>query len=163
MPPVRNRFTDVEIPQVVWSSWQEMGKRRQLRRALTAEERTALELRRDEIAPVLISCSDREMDRITLAISDMFGGFPSMHMRDDESVVGRVDAVRRLLARFPAWAIVKACTKIHMDGVWRNGAFDRQWPPSDAEIVDAVREAMRLYADTHRTMVALLEAEVEER
>jgi hypothetical protein len=134
-----------------------------LRRHLTADERGALEKRRDEVAPALESYSDRDVDRITLAMTDMFGGFPSLRMRDDNAVVGRVDAVRRILREFPAWAIIKACNKIQMNGVWRDGAFDRQWPPSDPEIVAAVREESRIYGDSYNSAVALLAASVEEK
>jgi hypothetical protein len=161
MPAVRKPRTDVEIPLAVWSAWTEAGKPRELRRQLTADERQALEQRRDELEPALAPYGDRDINRITLAVGDMFGGFPSLRLRDDNAVVGRVEAVRRLLAPFPAWAIVKAAAKIHSDGVWRDGAFDRQWPPSDPEIVHAVRQEARLYADTHKTMTALLEATVE--
>jgi hypothetical protein len=48
-----------------------------------------------------------------------------------------------------------------MNGVWRDGKFDRQWPPNDSEIVDAVRKEVRIYGDQHRSAVALLGATVE--
>lgn len=162
MPPVANRLTDVDIPLSAWSNWHEDGKARQLRRALTAEERAALEARRDELAPAVAPHADRDADRVALALTDMFGGFPSMR-RDDAGVVARLDGARRMLPGFPAWAIEKACAAIQQNGVWRDGAFDRHWPPSDAEIVAEVRDKLRLYGDQHRSAVALLEATVEER
>lgn len=104
----------------------------------------------------------RDVDRVALALTDMFGGFPSMRQRDDSGMVAKVDSVRRLLSAFPAWAIEKACGRIRANGVCRDGKFDRQWPPSDAEIIDAVRSAVDLYADPLRSAIALLAAPVEE-
>jgi hypothetical protein len=163
MPPVANRYTDVEIPRSAWSAWKEDGKPRQIRRPLSSEERNALELRRNEIAPVLAPHDARDVNRIALALTDMMGGYPSLRFRDDNAIAGRVDSVRRLLSDFPSWAIEKACREIHMNGVWRDGAFDRQWPPSDAELVDAVRQKSRLYRDTYNSAVELLTASVEEK
>jgi hypothetical protein len=162
LPPVTNRLTDVEIPLRVWSSWKEDGKPRQLRRALTGDERDALEARSNELAPAMEPYSDRDVNRVALALTDMFGGFPSMRTRDDAGVLARIDGVRRVLAEFPTWAIEKACGYIQANGVWRDGAFDRQWPPSDAEIVAVVRDKLRLYADQHKSAVELLAATVEE-
>lgn len=162
LPPVTNRATDVDLPRQLWSSWQEDGKPRQLRRALTADERAALEGRRDELAPALEPFADRDVNRVALAVTDMFDGFPQMRS-SEEGAVARVDRVRHLLAGYPAWAIEKACRMIQQRGTWRDGKFDRRWPPSDAELVLEVKEQLRLYGDTHRIVVALLEATVEER
>lgn len=165
LPPVRNRVTDVDIPRAAWSTWKEDGKDRQLRRALTAEERAALEARRDELAPAVVPHASRDVDRVALALTDMFGGFPSMRQRDDASVVARLDGARRVMEEFPAWAIEKACATIQQNGIWRVqdgfGKFDRHWPPSDAEIVAEVWDKLRLYGDQHRSAVELLEAAVE--
>jgi hypothetical protein len=128
---------------------------------LTSEERNALEGRRDELEGIVQPNGERDVNRIVLAITDMFGGFPSMRQRDDDAVVARVDGARRVLSEFPAWAIERGCLGLQMNGVWRDGKFERQWPPSDAEIVAAVRDAARLYADTYHSAVALLSATVE--
>lgn len=162
LPPVRSIEADVRIPNAVWCNWKEDGKARQLRRALTTEERAVIEARRDELLPAVEPHGERDADRVALALTDMFGGFPSMRARDDGAVVARIDSARRVLVTFPAWAIEAACTMIQSDGVWRDEKFDRQWPPSDAEIVSSVREKLRMYSDRHRSAVALLEATVEE-
>lgn len=162
LPPAANRFTEVDIPRSVWSAWREDGKPHALRRPLTGEERAALEARRDELTPAVQPHGGRDVDRVALALTDMFGGFPSMRQRDDSGMVAKVDSVRRLLGAFPAWAIEKACGRIRANGVCRDGKFDRQWPPSDAEIIDAVRTAVDLYADPLRSAIALLVAPVEE-
>lgn len=95
-----------------------------------------------------------------MAITDMLGGYTSMRQTGDEAVA-KLDSMRRVLAPFPAWAIEKACNNIQINGVWRDGKFDRRWPPNDSEVIDAVRSHVRLYADTHRIAIALLSAEVE--
>ena len=161
MPAVIDREADVEIPRA-WSSWRPANGPRHLRRALTAEERAALEKRRDELAPWVAGYEgDRERDQVALAVADMFGAYRSArHVNED--AVGLIDSVCRLLRDFPVWAIVKACNSIQQFGVWRNGAFDRQWPPSDPEIMSEVREKLRLYGDQYRSAVDLLNAEVEQ-
>ena len=161
MPAVRNRFTDVEIPLSAWSAWKEHGKPQQLRRPLTERERGALELRCMELEPAVAPFDRADIDRIALALGDMYSGYPSMGSRGDQSIAGRIDVVSRLLAEFPRWAIEKGCQSIHANGVWRDGVFDRKWPPTDAEIVNTVRTEARLYTDSYQSAVALLSADVE--
>jgi hypothetical protein len=162
MPAVRDPYTDVKIPLATWSAWKEHGKPQQLRRPLTADERRALECRKYELEPVVAGYDHTELDRIAIAIGDMYGGYPSLGSRGDQSVAGRIDAMRRALSKYPCWAIEKACESIRINGVWRDGAFDRKWPPTDAEIVNEVRNSARLYTDSYQSAVALLLAEVEE-
>jgi hypothetical protein len=163
LPMISNRLTDVEIPRAVWSPWLGTGKPRELVRQLTAGERSALEGRRDELAPALAPFGTGiEADRVHLSLADVFGSFRSMRHTGAEAVA-IVDASCRALAEFPCWAIEKACRSIQVNGVWRDGKFDRQWPPNDAELVDAVRKEVRLYGDQHRSAASLLEAKVEER
>ncbi len=161
LPKILNRSTDVEIPNNAWCAWIPSAGERQLRRPLTAEERSALERRAAELAPAVAPWRPSEADFVELALSDMFGGFTSMR-QTGEDLDGRLDSTKRVLAPFPAWAIVKACAGIQANGVWRDGKFDRRWPPNDAEIVDAARKEARIYADQHRSAVALLAAAVEE-
>lgn len=162
MPPVLNQQTDIDIPRSVWSTWIPGGvERRKLRRALTDQERWALEQRRNQLAPWVAGFEGRnEEDQVALALADMFAAFRSMRQADI-GAMAQVDGVRRVLTPFPVWAIEKACASIQSNGVWRNGAFDRQWPPNDSEIVAEVRDKLRLYGDQHRSAVSLLEAEVE--
>lgn len=156
-----NSYTDVELPRSVLSSWREDGKPRASRRALAADERRALEARRDELLPAVEPHGSRDVDRVAAAIAGMYGGFPSMRQQGDDAVVSRLDAARRALAPFPAWAIESACSAIQRNGVWRDGKLDRRWPPSDAEIAQQVRQELRLYSDTLRRVVEVLEAQVE--
>jgi hypothetical protein len=127
---------------------------------LADDERQALIARRNELAPWVEGYHESELDEVALALTDMFASFRSMRQTGNETVA-QVDATRRILTQFPCWAIEKACRSIQTNGVWRNEAFDRQWPPSDSEIVAAVRDESRLYADQHRSAVALLAATVQ--
>lgn len=162
MPAVSNRRTDIDIPRSVWSAWiPSNGAPREIRRPLTVDERVALEQRRDELAPALAPFAKRSVNRLVQEIGAMYGGFPSMRTGSDEAIVGRASSLLDVLVKFPAWAIVKACINIREKGIWRDGAYDRKWPPSDAEIIAAVREEVRLYGDQHRSAVALLAATVE--
>jgi hypothetical protein len=158
--PILNRLTDVDIPNEVWSPWRESGKPRTLRRPLTNLERDALQIRVAQLSPMVEPFGKGELDLVALAIADMFGSFRSMRQTDGE-VIATVDATARAVAEFPCWAIEKACRWIQSNGVWRDGKFDRQWPPSDAELIDEVRKQRRLYGDQYDSAVALLAAPVE--
>lgn len=161
LPPVRVSLTDSEIPNSAWEAWIPAGGARKLRRALTPDECTALERRRDELTPAVAGYAEQDLDRIIVAITDMLGGYTSMRQTDDEAVA-KLDSMRRVLAPFPAWAIEKACSNIQINGVWRDGKFDKRWPPNDAEVIDAIRSHVRLYEHQHRSAIALLSAELAE-
>lgn len=162
LPRISNRSTDVEIPRDVWSPWIPDAGARKITRPLTPGERQALEARRDELAPLADPYRPGETHAIAIALAEMFSGFTSMRQGAEEAVA-KIESICHLLEEFPAWAILKACTGIRKNGVWRNGKFDKQWPPNDSELFDAVRQEARLYADQHRSAVALLAATVEER
>lgn len=163
VPVVRDFEADVSIPSSAWSRWIPADGPRQLRRALTPAERATLERRRDGLAHAVAPYQRGvDVDRVALALSDMFGSFSSMRQSGEEAMA-RVDGATRSLEQFPAWAIEKACADVQINGVWREGRFDRRWPPSDAEVAEVVRGKLRLYGDTHASAVQLLAAKVEER
>jgi hypothetical protein len=167
MPAILSKAVDVELPRALWSAWKpscDEGSdafNRSIRRPLTDDERVALISRRDELEPWVCGYHESERDTVAIALLDMFGSFPSMRQTSIEAA-SRVDSASRLLRDFPAWAIKRACQKTQTNGTWRGGVFDRQWPPSDPELIAAVRDEVRLYADQHRSAVALLAAPVEE-
>lgn len=101
-----------------------------------------------------------ETDSIVVALGDMLSGYPSARASEMEAAA-RLDSLLRKLEAFPAWAIVKVCENIGRHGVWRDGKYDRQWPPSDPELIDAVGAQIRLYGDQHKSACDLLAAEVE--
>lgn len=160
LPAIRDGRADVEIPVSAWSNWTPEFGPKQLRRELTQEERGVLERRVNELAPALAPYPDADLDRVALALTDMFSGYTSMRQSDDEAVA-KLDSARRVLTPFPAWAIEKACEKIHTNGVWRDGKFDRRWPPNDSEVIAAVRDEVAHYEIRHRSAIRLLSATVE--
>lgn len=162
LPKILNRSTDVDVPLSAWSSWIPDVGPRCLRRALTDEERESLTRRMNELAPAVAPFGRTEAPHVALALTDMYGGYPSMRQSGGEAEA-RVTSLMRLLASFPAWAIQKACRDIQMNGVWRDGKFDRQWAPSDSEIIDAVQKETSLYTGVHRSAAALLSATVEDQ
>jgi len=90
----------------------------------------------------------------------MLGSFRSLAGQSDEQLAGTVDGILRVLAPFPYWAIEKACTSIQINGVMRDGRYDRKWPPNDSEVVAEVRDKLRLYRDQFDSADALLNAKV---
>ena len=162
LPKILNRLTDVDIPRSSWSAWIPAGgAARTLRRELTEVERQALQIRFNELAPVVAGYDGpRDQAIVVSAIAGMLGAYRSMRQVGD-SAVAQLESISQALASFPAWAIQKACGSIQTNGVWRDGKFDRNWPPNDSEIVDAVRKEVKLYADSLRSAAALLSAEVD--
>lgn len=137
-----------------------------LRRPLNDTERQDLEARAAELAPVLAPYPAIDLDHVALAIADMFGSYTSMRQSGEEAGA-KLDASARLLQPFPAWAIKKACIGIQTNGVFRDGKYDRRWPPNDSEILAVVQEELRHYEKVRTSAVALLtastEAEIEAR
>lgn len=160
LPRILNRLTDLEIPLAAWSSWHAFGKARELRRPLSTVERKAVSERHAELAAVLAPYHSSEVDAITVAIAETLGSYRSMRQTGSDALA-MVESLLRSLAPYPAWAIVNACSDIKENGVFRDGKFDRRWAPNDADIVDAVRREINLYADQRRNAAALLEATVE--
>lgn len=109
---------------------------------------------------MIVAMHPSQFNSAKASIADMFGSFRSMRQTGAEAL-SILEGTFRLLRDQPAWAVEKACLSIQRNGVLRNGSFDRQWPPNDSEIVDAVSKEVRLYGETHRSAVALLEAFVE--
>jgi hypothetical protein len=161
LPRIYIQSTDVDLPRSAWSAWRPDVGARCLRRALTPAERKSLTTRMNELAPVVAPFGRAEAPHVALALTDMYGGYTSMRQAGDEAEA-RVESLLRSLAPYPAWAIQKACRDIQINGVWRDGKFDTRWPPNDAEITAAVRKEADLYANVHRSAVALLSADVEE-
>jgi hypothetical protein len=164
MPAISNRTTDVDLPRRLWEAWIEPGKPRLLRRPLRENERQALEARRAELAPWVCGYAPEERDQAAEAVSMMFSGFRSMSGQSDEQAVATVAGVLQALAPFPAWAIKRACEKIRISGYTRKDGdryvTERHWPPSDADLVEAVETQVKLYRDQFNSAVALLSAAV---
>ena len=161
-PPIMRRVADIDIPRSAWSAWKEDGKDRLLRRALTPDERDELQRRKQELEPWVCGYDETERSKVAMALTTMFGGFTSMRGSDAEDAATKITSELDFLQEFPAWAITDACLHIRKYGVWRKGAYDMQWPPSDPELRAAVREEVkRRYGDQYENVSRLLTAEVE--
>jgi hypothetical protein len=102
--------------------------------------------RRDESASALAPFAGKsQTDKVSIALADMFASFRSMRQTGDEAYAV-VESARRSLQEFPTWAVEKTCRSMQMNGVWRNGKFDRQWPPNDSEILGEIRKELRAMA-----------------
>lgn len=166
MPPVMNMEADVTIPRNVWSAWREAGKPRCLRRALTAEERGVLMRRKNELEMVIGGYHASEKDQLAAAVGKMYGAFPAFSMKGGSGTVARIGSVLQSLEAYPGWAVIKACEKVKTQGYVRSeglGEYTREthWPPSDAELIEVVRDCAKLYKDQYDSATDLLEAEVE--
>lgn len=158
-PPTMDRIADIEIPRKIWSSWIEAGQARKLRRPLTESEYTAVEKRRDELAPWVCGYHPEEMDDVALALIDLFTGMASANTTA-EAGSARVDSVAQLLMEFPAWAIEGMSRKVRTRGYVRDGKIERHWAPADPEIIDLVKAEVALYGPSYDNAVAMLTAEV---
>jgi hypothetical protein len=165
MPRIANQHTDVELPRQLWSAWKERGHERTVVRALNEGERFDLQDRRNELEPWVVGFHDNERDDVIIALGKMFNAFPSMMGKSDIAVVSKTDQTARSLAPYPAWAIVKVCDRIKMQGYVRTEGeryvTERHWPPSDPEIVELVRLETKLYRDSYDSADALLNAKTE--
>lgn len=139
------------------------GEPRRIRRALTAAERTALERRRDELAPVMAPVGPTD-EKAAEALSDMLGSFQGSKATGAEALA-KIESLMRLLAEFPLWAIEAVCHRIRTNGyevVDRDGVRrERHWPPADAEIVAEMRREVRLRQEALDSATALLAAQVD--
>jgi len=166
LPAAFDARTDVEIPRAVWSAWTPQFGARQIVRPLRDDERSALEARKAQLAPALAPyAGGADSDRVAAALAAMFDGFRSMRERG-ENAMGRLDTAMRVLKNFPAWAIEEACASIQRDGYQvhdreRVSRTERHWPPSDPEIADAVRLAVKMRDAALASATALLAASVE--
>ncbi len=163
LPSELDRLADVDIPSRVLGPWRASGGRRELRRALTEDERTAVALRASALVPALQGYDPKtDGDRVALALTDMYSSFATARREDESTVLGRIDTVRRVLVEFPAWAIEAACRSIQLDGVLRDGRRDLRWPPSDPELIAVIRQQLAPYRRRLVDAQALLEAKPQE-
>lgn len=119
-----------------------------------------------ELEPWVAGYHDSEKDRVMLALADMYSAFPAMGNKSTHEAAAKLDAVLRALAPYPAWAIQKACERISTKGFTRSEGdkyiTERHWPPSDPELIEAVRQERAHYGDQYDRVVELLTAEIEE-
>jgi hypothetical protein len=159
--------TDLEIPSRCWTSWiPGNGEPRSVARELTAEERRAVEHRATSLAAWLAPYArPSDDDDVTIALAEMFNGFPSMRNESGQAALARVNAAMELLAQFPAWAIVAGCAQIRRKGyevAERDGVrVERHWPPGEPELYRVVELLVAPRVTAMRNARLLLAAPVE--
>lgn len=142
----------------MWSAIKIDNRPRAIVRALTVDERSALERRRGDLTSALVPFTDAQTNGVALAISDMFAGFRSATRGyDEEAAVAMIDGIRRMLAPLPAWAIKEGCRAIQRG----QAGLDHKFLPNDNEIYEVVDRLARPYRERLRDCEALLNAPVE--
>lgn len=144
-PALVDRTVDFDLRRL-WREIDVAGKPTAIARALTAEERHAIERR---IAELQIGCSPFTLAEESAAIapiSRMLGGFRSMRHEDDESAVAALHGLRHVLAPFPVWAIEAGCLSISRDeAMIGDEKLSRKFPPNDSEIYAVIRQIVKPY------------------
>lgn len=133
-----------------------------VRRPLTSDERSLLQSRAAELEDCLRPRGAGENDRVALALAEMIGSFPSQQRISEEEAMGKIQTMLEVLAEYPAWSVELACSIIHRQGVLRKGVRDRQWPPSDAEVIDEIEREIKMRKTMLAQAVAILEAKVDD-
>jgi hypothetical protein len=162
-PSFIDRVADYEIPKL-WRDWDVRGIPRSIARELSPGERTHMQRRHDEL---YIGCSSflpSEKDRVIAALSEMLGGYRSLQRQSEEAAVAALEVLRRLLARFPLWAIEQGCTVISDGAAMLNGRHvGIGWPPDDSQICLLIKEIVAPYEKLRVNAAALLIAPVQKK
>lgn len=160
-PPFFDRECDSAIPRLLFCNFVPDDGPREIRRALTDDERRKVDARRRALAHGLDRYDEADVPKVEADIAAMFNGFRSMRAQG-EDVVATVAITRHVLGEFPAWAIERACLLIAQDKAFVDGKkLDRRWPPNDSEIYALAEEVVKPYRKTLAVATALLSAPVE--
>lgn len=151
-----NHHTDQQIPEILWSNWVPAIGKREIKRALTDTERTALVQRKTELAEGLRAYLPSDADNVDADLGALLGGFRSMRHEgiDVEAVLA---VLRHVLRDFPLWAISEGCRRIVMN----EAGLDPRWPPNDAQIHAVVKAVVRPYQIKLIAVTDLLTARIE--
>jgi hypothetical protein len=161
VPNAWDQEADIDIPRRVHGAWKPTGGVRELRRALTPEERAKVSARRQALADALQPYDPSERKEIEIAIAAMFGGFRLMRQQG-ENAEAVLNVTCHVLREFPAWAIAEGCLMIAQGrAVDEEGKpLDRRFPPNDAQIYAIVSEIVRVYRKNLARAEGLLTAPV---
>jgi hypothetical protein len=127
--PFLDRRTDLEIPRRL-ISFRETGGKIELRRAMTAEERRAVEQRAADLEGALAPWSEGARPYLQECLGVMFAGFRSRRDGEADAEIS-VDITLSALRSFPAWAIARASSDIQQGKT----KLDKKYAPHDVEIV----------------------------
>jgi hypothetical protein len=144
-PAIVDRLVDFDMRRL-WRELDTWGKPTAIARALTADERSAIERRRRDLLIGTAPFTDAEESTAVAAMSRMLGGFRSLRHEDDESVVAALHALRYVLSPFPIWAIEAGCLAIARgEAVIGDESLNRKFPPNDSEIYAVVKQIVKPY------------------
>jgi hypothetical protein len=158
-PPLLDHDCDIDLPRKLFSAWIPDNGPREIRRALTAEERSRLELRAAAVRDGLQPYFAEEEHAVDAEIAAMLNGFRLMARQQDDDVTATVEIIRCVLQPFPLWAIAKACMTISQ----AQAGLDPRYPPNDSQIYVVVERVVTSYRKTLDTVEALFAAPVERR
>lgn len=160
LPAVQPReWTDADstIPERVWSNWIPSLGRRELKRALTVDERRELIARRDELTEGLRSyLPSGDKDEFNSILGGLLGGYRSMR-HEGEDVEAVLAVLQHVLRDFPLWAISEGCRRIVMN----EAGLDPRWPPNDAQIHAVVKSVVKSYKLKLDVVTDVLQACIE--
>lgn len=124
-------------------------------RALTDEERAALQRRVAELRHRLLPFDPEESSLVEASVAGMLSGFRSMRQTDEAAEV-TLGITSRVLAEYPLWAIEETCLAIA-----RGKAGNRKFPPNDSEMCSLVDGRLWPYRAALARAEALLAAPVQ--
>lgn len=153
LPVLTDQETDVEIPRRL-ICFRPSSSPVEIRRAMTASERAAIEARAAALELALRPYDD-DFDRLGLeaVVGAMLSGFRSMR-QEGEDAEATVTITLAVLREFPAWAIQRACITLSR-GEMRS---EVRFAPNDAEIADSCRRLVSIYHSALENAQSLLAA-----
>lgn len=159
--PVRfDRTCDRAIPDRLVRFRSLEGTPTELRRALTADERAAIEGRKAALTDALSPYSNDERDAVEAEVAAMFSGFRSMRAQDD-NMIATIEVTCAVLREFPLWAIAKGCKMIATRKAVIDGRrLDERYAPNDAEVHAVVEGEVKTYRRALNEASAILDAPV---
>jgi hypothetical protein len=154
-PRTVDLYCDVEL-QSLFSAWVPTSGKREIVRALTCFERTALTQRAGELQAGLAPYAASERSAVKAGLLGMFSGFRNMRLLGAD-LEATVEILLRVLREFPLWAIRRGCLRIAQC----KAGLDGKWPPNDAEVYAVVAEEVRFYRAILASVEALLDTPIE--
>lgn len=156
-PPLLDKTADFEIPQRVWSNWIPAVGKREVVRALRADEYTAVKNRIQQLTDGMHPFTLAEVSTVKASLAAMLGGYRAMRNETNDNAEGSVEILCAVLRDFPAWVIVEACLKIS-----RNAAdTSEKFAPNNAEIANVCAEVEAPYIKALKQALDLINAPVE--
>lgn len=157
IPVLCDRECDVTLPGKLFSTWIPDRGPREIRREMTADERTKVQGRADALRLAMVPFAPDQKRHVSSQIAAMLNGFRALRHQRGEHVEATVKILCAVLREFPAWAIARGCMKVA-----RNDAgLGHGYAPNDNEVYRVVQAVVSPYCKAMETAEALLDAPVE--